>query len=145
VGERVHGEVVVDASSDVVWEIVTDLTSYPSWTEGLIAVEVLDEDDAGYPVSARFRVDARIAEVTYTLAYTYDETTMRWTLTDGEIITQLDGSYEIVALDDARTRVVYTLEADIDLPLPAMLKRRQARAILEQGLDGLARRAIALR
>ena len=144
-GERVHGEAVVDASSDVVWEVVTDLANYPAWTDGLIAVEVLAEDDAGYPLSARFRVDAKLAEVTYTLAYDYDETAMRWTLTDGEIITQLDGSYEIVALDDARTRVTYTLEADIDLPLPTILKRRQARTILEQGLDGLARRAVALR
>jgi ribosome-associated toxin RatA of RatAB toxin-antitoxin module len=139
-GERVSGTVDLDAPSAVVWDIVTDLAAYPEWTEGVLAIEVLEEDADGYPVRARFRVDARMAEVTYVLDYAYEAGAMRWTLVEGDLIRQLDGSYDIEDTGDGRTRVTYTLEVDVDLPLPGALKRMAARTILDQGLDGLARR-----
>lgn len=142
-GERVSGTIEVDVAAAEVWDIVTDLAAYPEWTEGVLAIEVLEEDADGYPVRARFRVDARVSEVTYVLAYAYDAGVMRWSLAEGDLLRQLDGRYTIEALDDERTRVTYDLEVDVDLPLPAALKRRAARTILDQGLEGLARRAAA--
>jgi hypothetical protein len=78
------------------------------------------------------------------LAYSYEDGAMRWTLVEGDLIRQLDGAYEIEATDGGTTRVTYTLEVDVDLPLPGPLKRMAARTILDQGLDGLARRVAAL-
>jgi ribosome-associated toxin RatA of RatAB toxin-antitoxin module len=139
-GERVSDETTVGASMDTVWNVITDLDAYPQWAEGVLEAEVLTTDAEGHPETARFRVDARVAEVTYTLRYTYDDYDVRWTLTEGETISQLDGAYEL-SETDAGTHVRYSLEADVDLPLPGFLKKRAARQILDQGLRGLKSRA----
>lgn len=139
-GERVSDETTVDASMDTVWNTITDLDAYPQWAEGVLEAQVLTTDADGYPETARFRVDARVAEVTYTLRYTYDDYDVRWTLIEGETISQLDGAYELSETGGG-TRVRYNLEADVDLPLPGFLKKRAAKQILDQGLRGLKTRA----
>lgn len=140
-GERVSETTTISAPVATVLAVILDLDSYPEWTEGILEAEVLDTDDHGRPDRARFRVDAKVAEVTYTLQYTYDGDDVLWTLLEGETISQLDGSYQLVAVDDAHTEVRYDLEADVDLPLPGFLKKRAAKQILEQGLKGLEARA----
>jgi ribosome-associated toxin RatA of RatAB toxin-antitoxin module len=141
VGERVSETTTIGAPVATILAVIQDLDSYPEWAEGILETEVLDTDAQGRPDRARFRVDAKVAEVTYTLQYTYEGDDVRWTLIEGETISQLDGSYVLTAVDDARTEVRYDLEADIDLPLPGFLKKRAAKQILEQGLRGLKARA----
>jgi ribosome-associated toxin RatA of RatAB toxin-antitoxin module len=140
VGERVSDRTTIAAPAVTVLAVITDLDSYPDWAEGVLEAETLESDDAGRPATARFRVDAKIAEVSYTLRYDYDDLTVSWTLIEGETLSQLDGSYVLTA-DGDRTDVLYTLEADVDLPLPGFLKKRAAKQILEQGLRGLKVRA----
>ncbi|GGI04731.1 SRPBCC family protein [Egicoccus halophilus] len=141
-GERVSDETTIAASMDTVWNTITDLEAYPEWAEGMLEVELLTTDDDGYPETARFRVDARVAEVTYVLRYSYDDYDVRWTLVEGETISQLDGAYDLSETDGG-TSVRYSLEADVDLPLPGFLKKRAAKQILDQGLRGLKARAEA--
>ncbi|MFA9428705.1 SRPBCC family protein [Egicoccus sp. AB-alg2] len=141
-GERVSDEVVVAAPIDTVWNTITDLATYPQWADGVLETEVLTTDGDGYPETARFRVDARVAEIAYVLRYTYDDYDIRWTLVEGETISQLDGAYDL-AETDGGTHVRYRLEADVDLPLPGFLKKRAAKTILDQGLRGLKQRAEA--
>ena len=141
-GERVSDEATVDAPIDTVWNTITAIDAYPQWAEGVLEAEVLTTDADGYPETARFRVDARVAEVTYTLRYHYDDYDVRWTLVEGETISQLDGAYDLSEVE-AGTHVRYRLEADVDLPLPGFLKKRAAKQILDQGLRGLQARAEA--
>lgn len=139
-GERVNDTTTVAASEATVLEVITDLDAYPEWAEGVIEAETLTHDDEGRPATARFRVDAKVAEVRYTLQYTYAEHEVSWTLLEGETISQLDGRYQLTP-EGERTQVRYDLEADVDIPLPGFLKKRAAKQILEQGLRGLKRRA----
>ena len=139
-GERVSDEVVVAAPIDAVWNTITDLASYPQWADGVLETEILTTDGDGYPATARFRVDARVAEVAYVLQYRYDDYDISLTLVEGETISQLDGAYDLVETDGG-THVRYRLEADVDLPLPGFLKKRAAKQILDQGLRGLKARA----
>ncbi len=37
--------------------------------------------------------------------------------------------------------MTYSLEADVDIPLPGFMKKRAAKQILDQGLRGLKKRA----
>ncbi len=142
-GERVSERITIDAPIDTVWEVVTDVAAYPEWVEGVQETEVLDTYDDGTPHQARFRVDARVAEVGYTIAYRYEDYDVSWSLVEGETISQLDGSYELREEDGGGTGVRYALEVDVDLPVPGFLKKRAAKTILEQGLQGLKRRAEA--
>jgi ribosome-associated toxin RatA of RatAB toxin-antitoxin module len=140
VGQRVSETTTIAAPSSTVLDVITELETYPQWAEGVLETEVLERDPSGRPARARFRVDAKVAEVTYVIVYTYTVDTVSWTLVEGETISQLDGRYELTP-SGQETQVRYDLEADVDLPLPGFLKKRAAKQILEQGLDGLKRRA----
>jgi len=141
-GERVTDTIAVAAPMDVVWDTITDLEDYPQWLEGVLETEIVDTTEEGYPLVASFRVDAKVTEVRYTLRYRYQDHDVHWQLVEGDTISQLDGSYEL-AEDGDGTRVRYSLEVDVDLPLPGFLKKRAAKQILEQGLEGLKDRAEA--
>jgi ribosome-associated toxin RatA of RatAB toxin-antitoxin module len=141
-GQKVTDTTRVDASPDTILAIITDFAAYPDWAEGIQEAEVLETDPDGRPVTARFRVDAKVVEVTYTLAYTYGDQRIDWTLVEGETISQLDGSY-VLASSGAATDVTYTIEADVDIPLPGFMKKRAAKQILDTGLKGLKQRAEA--
>ena len=139
-GQRVSDSTTIAADAATIFGIITDLEAYPTWVDGMLEAEVLSHDDEGRPDQARFRVDARVAEVAYTLAYTYEGHDVRWTLIEGDTISQLDGAYELTD-NGGTTDVRYTLEADIDMPVPGFLKKRAARTILDQGLRGLKQQA----
>lgn len=139
-GQRVSDSITIEADADTIFGVITDLEAYPDWAEGMLEAEVLSRDEQGRPDQARFRVDARVAEIAYTLAYSYDGHDVSWTLVDGETISQLDGIYELTEREGA-TDVRYSLEADIDMPVPGFLKKRATRTILDQGLRGLKERA----
>jgi uncharacterized membrane protein len=139
-GEQVADDITIAAPIDTVWEVITDLETYPDWADGILEAGVESTTDEGYPDRARFRVDARIAEVRYVLQYRYDDYDISWELVEGETISQLDGSYELREVDGG-THVLYRLEVDVDMPVPGFLKKRAARQILEQGLRGLKRRS----
>jgi ribosome-associated toxin RatA of RatAB toxin-antitoxin module len=140
-GQSVSDTSTIDAGVETVFEIIVDLEAYPDWVEGMLETEVLEQDEHGRPTRASFRIDARIAEISYTLEYSYDEPNLSWTLVEGEMVNQLDGAYELTDLGDGRTEVVYSLEADVDMPVPGFLKKRAAKHILDQGLSGLKQRA----
>ncbi|MFP5308506.1 MAG: SRPBCC family protein [Actinomycetes bacterium] len=143
-GQKVSDSVTIAASPETVLAVITDIEAYPSWAEGMQSAEVLETDAEGRPARARFAVDAKVVEVAYTLSYAYQGTEeVSWTLVEGETITQLDGAYVLEDQGDV-TKVTYTLEADVDIPLPGFMKKRAAKQILDTGLSGLKKRAEAV-
>lgn len=141
-GQKVSDTTRIAASRDTILDVITDIDAYPQWAEGVQKAEVLETDDEGRPSRARFEVDAKVVEVTYTLAYTYADDRVSWTLVEGDPLNQLDGSY-VLAASGSDTDVTYSLEADVDIPLPGFMKKRAAKQILDQGLRGLKQRAEA--
>lgn len=139
-GQKVSDSTRIEASPETILAVITDFESYPEWAEGMKRAEVLDTDEQGRPTRAAFQVDAKVVEVDYTLAYTYGENRVEWTLVEGETINQLDGSY-VLAPGGSSTEVTYTIEADVDIPVPGFLKKRAAKQILDTGLKGLKERA----
>ncbi len=142
-GERVKDDIVVKAPADKVWAAINDLDAYTQWADGVKSVEVVDTDDEGRPAKAKFHVDAKVLEVKYTLVYSYGENVVSWELTEGDQLSQLDGSYTLEPQGDS-TKVTYALELDATIPLPGFLKKRGAKQILDTGLKGLKKRAESL-
>lgn len=139
-GEKVSDSTTVKAPVDVVMDVINDLEAYPSWAEGVEKVEILERDAEGRPAKASFEIDAKVLQVSYTLAYTYGDNEVSWVLVEGDQLRQLDGSYVAVPQGDS-THLTYSLEADIDLPLPGFMKKRGAKQILDTGLSGVRKRA----
>ncbi len=143
-GQRVSAGTVVAADAETVYGVIADLPRYPEWAEDVERTEVLERDEDGLPLVVAFRVDARVAMVNYTLRYQHQRPhRVRWTLVEGELLSQLDGEY-VLTPTDAGTHVDYTLEAALAMPLPSFIQRRAARVILETGLEGLRTRVEGL-
>lgn len=139
-GQKVSDTTVIDASAADVYAVIVDLDTYPAWADGIQSVEVLETEEGGLPHRASFRADARVAEIAYTLEYTHAHPTrVSWTLVEGDMVSQLDGVYDLDE-KDGRTHVRYQLEADLSLPMPGFMVKRGAKAILETGLKGLKSR-----
>ncbi len=140
-GQKVSDSVTIAAPQQTVFDVITDIGAYPGWAEGVEEAEVLDTDAEGRPATARFQVDAKVVQVGYTIRYAYEDTDrVSWELVEGETISQLDGAYTLRPDGDG-THVTYTLEADVDIPLPGFMKKRAAKQILDTGLKSLKQRS----
>ena len=135
-GERVADSVVVAAPLRLVEDVITDLEQYPLWTNGITAAKVIERDDDGRPLLAHFSVNARVLDVDYHLKYDYAGDAITWQLQNGDLVSQLEGAYTLKETSEG-IRVDYELEVDVNIPLPAFLKARAAKQILESGLEGL--------
>jgi uncharacterized membrane protein len=134
-------QMVIDASPQRIWEVLTDFDDYPSWAHDLKSVTVVDRDEEGRPRDVAFRAAAMGRSTSYTLRYDYDRApdVLAWRLVKGDITRKLDGSYELRPLDDTpgRTEVTYHLAVDLLVPLPGFVKRRAEARIVHTALRQL--------
>lgn len=130
---------VVHASPERVWDLLTDFPSYPMWATGLKAATVVSSDDQGRGVEVSFRAAAMGRSTSYTLRYDYSEAprVLSWKLASGDITRVLDGSYELLAADGGHTEIAYNLTVDLTAPLPGFVKRRAEERIIHTALTEL--------
>jgi uncharacterized membrane protein len=140
VAERVRDSIVVDADPDSIMDVIADFEAYPDWQEEIRRVEVLEADDDGWATKVAYEVDARVMQMRYTLAYTYTDTAMRWTLVEGEGVRKIDGAYLLEDRGDGTTEVTYELEIELGMPVPGLLRRQAARRIVDGALMAMKQR-----
>lgn len=141
--DSTSGAIDIAASVDDVVNVLSNLSSYPEWTEGMSDVEILEEF-AGRPVRARFSVVGGPIRDTVEIAYTWDVNRVSWTLLKGNTITTMNGSYSWHEAG-ATTRVTYELEIALNMTLPSFIKRAAEKTIVSTALQGLKKRAEAHR
>lgn len=138
--ERASEERLIDAPADRIMDVIIDYESYPEWADNIREVEVRETDDQGRGTEVWYRVDARVMEISYSLAYQYpDDHRLTWTLLEADQLNALDGEYLLEPVEDG-TRVRYTLEVDLAIPVPGFLKKRAAKQIMETSLGELKHR-----
>jgi uncharacterized membrane protein len=132
---------VIGASPQRIWDVLTDFDDYPAWAEDLKSVSVVERDAEGRPRDVAYRAAAMGRSTSYTLRYDYADAprVLAWKLVEGDITRKLDGSYELHAIegDPDRTEVVYHLEVDLVVPLPGFVKRRAEGRIVNTALREL--------
>ncbi|MRH92574.1 cyclase [Nocardia sp. SYP-A9097] len=140
--DRTQRSIVIDAPPDRVMAVIADLESYPEWVAAARSVEVLDKLPDGRARTARFVLDAGVVKDTYTLSYTWrpDGKAVSWTLVGGDLQKAQDGSYELIALPDGGTQVVYELTVDLNIPMIGMFKRKAEKVITDTALKELKKR-----
>ena len=134
-------QMVVGASPQRTWQVLTDFDEYPTWATDLKAASVVAHDDEGRALEVDFRAAAMGRSTSYRLRYDYGQApdVLAWKLVQGDITRKLDGSYTLAAVDgDAeRTLVTYHLEVDLLVPLPGFVKRRAESRIVSTALRSL--------
>ncbi|MDA2988493.1 MAG: SRPBCC family protein [Actinomycetota bacterium] len=139
--DQTESSIDINASPAQIMSVIADLAAYPQWSDGITSVEVLSvyEDD-GRPADARFQLESGPIRDTYELEYDWDgDSKVTWTLTKGDMVTAMDGMYQLSAHGDS-TNVLYRLAVDVKIPMLGMIKRKAEKVIIDTALKGLKER-----
>lgn len=138
--ESVSDSIDIAASAEEIFEVVTDLESYPQWNANIKKVEIQETDDEGRPTKVWMQVDAKVRTVQYTLEYEYSDApdSFSWRLLEGDV-KELSGSYKFDEFDDV-TEVRYETRVDPGFPIPGLIKRQAEKQIVKGALQDLKKR-----
>jgi ribosome-associated toxin RatA of RatAB toxin-antitoxin module len=140
--EQTEHSIDIAADPARIMAVIADLEAYPQWTDGLTSVEVLSvyEDD-NRPAEARFSLESGPIKDVYDLEYDWDgDSAVSWHLLTGQMLTLMDGTYELVDRGNGTTSVTYRLTVDVKMPMIGMLKRKAEKMIVDTALKGLKKR-----
>jgi ribosome-associated toxin RatA of RatAB toxin-antitoxin module len=137
--ERTSGNISIDAPVAHVQELLFEIANYPSWSSAIKAVEILGRDDAGRVSSALLKIDAGMLKDRVTLDYDWSgaPSKLSFTLSDADLLTEMEGSYTLKALDEETTQVTYELHVDLSMPVPAMMRNKAEKATIDMSLSQL--------
>jgi ribosome-associated toxin RatA of RatAB toxin-antitoxin module len=142
VAEQATERMYVSVSPESCFAVVADLERYPDWAADVKDVVVHERDTDGRATLVTFRVAAFGRSTSYTLSYDYAEAprVLAWKLTQGDIMTKLDGSYIFDAAEGGGTDVTYHLEVELRVPIPGFIKMRAQSRIMSTALRDLKAR-----
>lgn len=144
--DQTESSIVINASPAAIMDVIADLPAYPEWSDGIKEVTVLAlyEDD-NRPADARFNLASGAIKDIYELEYDWDGVAkVSWTLTKGDMLTAMDGVYELIGNGDGSTTVLYRLAVDVKIPMIGMIKRKAEKVIVDTALKGLKKRVESL-
>ena len=139
--DETSGSIDIDADAAAVMAVIADLPAYPEWSDGVKSVEVLTEYDDGRPGDARFTVESGPIKDSYVLAYEWEgDESVTWQLTEGGVLTAMDGAYVLTDNGDGTTHVDYRLQVGLSIPMIGMIRRKAEKVIVDTALKGLKAR-----
>lgn len=140
--EQTESEITIDASPAQIMDVIADLAAYPQWSDGISSVTVLSRyEDDNRPADARFTLSSGPITDTYELEYDWvGDSKVTWKLTKADMLTAMDGEYELTDAGNGSTTVHYRLSVDIKLPMIGMMKRKAEKIIVDTALKGLKKR-----
>ena len=129
----------IEAPLSAVSELLFALDKYPEWSTSIKVVEVLGSDDQGRITKAKMTIDAGMMKDRVILDYDWSQAPAKlsFSLDDADLLTAMDGSYEISRIDDDTTQVRYSLTVDLSMPIPAMMRQKAEKATIDQALSQL--------
>ncbi len=140
--EHTAEKMVVAASPERCFAVVSDVERYPEWVADVKEVHVLERDGAGRATLVRYRAGAFGRSTSYVLAYDYTgaPAEISWVQKDGDITHRLDGRYRFEKSGDGGTEVRYELAVELRVPIPSFVKRRAEGHILHAAVRDLRAR-----
>ena len=140
--QRATVSIMVNATPDTIYRVITDFSNYVNWFSDLKRIDVLERDSEGRALAVQFRAAAFGRSTTYVLRYDYGRAPeqLSWFQTSGDITASMKGQYLLQAIGTG-TKVTYDLEVELLVPIPQFIKSRAAHRIQTQALDELKARA----
>ena len=140
--EKSSSTIVIDAPLTDVQAALFDIATYPEWLTSIKKADVLESDDQGRAVKAKLSIDAGMMKDRVTLDYDWSAApaSLSFTMDEAELLTQMDGTYFIKALDEDSTQVTYELTVAVSLPVPAMMITKAQQQTIDAALKELAAR-----
>lgn len=140
--QRATVSIMVNATPETVYRVVTDFANYVNWVSDVKRIDVLERDNEGRPLEVEFRAAAFGRSTTYALRYDYSRAPglLGWYQIHGDITETMKGQYRFEPAG-AGTKVTYDLEVELLVPIPTFIKSRAAHRIQTQALDELKAQA----
>ncbi|MFM7356726.1 MAG: SRPBCC family protein [Actinomycetota bacterium] len=129
----------IQAPIEQVREILFNLEGYPSWSSAIKTVEVLDRDSSSRPTKLTLKVEAGVLKDRPTLVYDWSKAPneISFSLEEADLMTQMDGKYEIKDNGDDSVTVTYSLTTALTVPVPDLMRRKVEKTTIEQSLSEL--------
>jgi ribosome-associated toxin RatA of RatAB toxin-antitoxin module len=142
VEEQVAERVIIRATPEQCFDILTDFDRYPEWSPDIKAVRVVEADELNRPTRVAFRAAAFGRSTSLTLAYdyTFAPKQLTWVQVDGDLTRRYDGVYDFEVAGE-ETQVTYRLTVALKAPLPGFVKRRAESRLVGGALKELKARA----
>src|SRR5690606_37976486 len=108
---------------EALYDVVSDIESYPEWATGVREVEVLETGPEGRVARARFVLDGFVKEINYVIRYTHDRpNSLSWSLEESDDLEMLEGSYVFTPKEDGATEVTYSLKVIPRFVIPGFIR-----------------------
>lgn len=120
-----------------------DVGSQAEWVPEIRKSEVLEEDDRGLPVTARFTAATPVGADEYVLRYEHSDDSLSWSMVSGRLQSGQEGRYTLEPVGRSTTRVTFELTIHHHLPLPGFVRGRVIRGLVSSTLSGLTERLTA--
>ncbi len=140
--EKSSSTIVIDAPLADVQAALFDIATYPEWLTSIKKADVLERDDQGRAIKAKLAIDAGMMKDRVTLDYDWSAApaSLSFSMDDADLLTQMDGTYFIKALDEDSTQVTYELTVAVSLPVPSMMITKSQQQTIDAALKELAAR-----
>ena len=136
--EKSTSTISIESPIEEVTAALSNLSSYPQWSSSFKKVEILESDEQGRPVKAKFVVDAGALKDSPVLNFDWSQapTTISFSLEDANMLTKMDGAYIIKTVGD-QTDVTYELSVGISMPIPSAMIAKQEKSTIDLALKEL--------
>ena len=140
--EKSSSTIVIDAPLADVQAALFDIATYPEWLTSIKKADVLESDDQGRAIKAKLAIDAGMMKDRVTLDYDWSAApaSLSFSMDDADLLTQMDGTYFIKAIDEDSTQVTYELTVAVSLPVPSMMITKSQQQTIDAALKELAAR-----
>ena len=140
--EKSTATVLIDAPLVDVQEALFSIGAYPEWLSSIKKADVIESDDSGRVLKAKLSIDAGMMKDRVTLDYDWSAapSTLSFSMDEADLLTQMDGTYTLKAIDEDTTQVTYDLTVAVSLPVPAMMITKAQQQTIDAALKELASR-----
>ena len=131
--------VVIDAPLADVQAALFSIESYPEWLSSIKKVDVIERDSQNRVTKAKLTIDAGMMKDRVVLDYDWsaEPASLSFTMDEADLLTQMDGTYTLKALDADSTQVTYELEIAVSMPVPAMMITKGQQQTIDAALKEL--------
>lgn len=131
--------VIIEAPLADVQAALFSIGSYPEWLSSIKKVDVIERDSQERVTKAKLSIDAGVMKDRVVLDYDWSAapTTLSFSMDEADLLTQMDGSYTLKAIDAESTQVTYELEVAVSLPVPSMMITKTQQKTIDDALKEL--------
>jgi hypothetical protein len=114
--------VEIEASLEAVYAVAANVAGAVEWQPSVVSIDVIEEYPDGTAKLVELEADAVVKKAKSVLRYEYSPPSgISWVQEQGDT-KSLTGQWELVAIDDGRTRATYALTADPGRMLGMLLR-----------------------